>query len=149
MNNVNIMGRLTRDPEVKYTDSQMAICRFSIAIDRGRDKNGTDRGADFPNCVAFDRTAENIGRLFSKGRKIAISGHLQTGSYTDKSGVKHYTTDVIVDRFYFCDSNNSNDKNGGGVSSGFVRPENAAGSTAGGADIPEGFEMIDDNDIPF
>lgn len=148
MNNVNIMGRLTRDPEVKYTYSQMAICRFSIAIDRGRDKNGNDRGADFPNCVAFDRTAENIGRLFSKGRKIAISGHLQTGSYTDKSGVKHYTTDIIVDRFYFCDAG-SDKKNGGGVSSGFVRPENVAGNAAGDADIPEGFEMIDDNDIPF
>ena len=141
MNSVNLIGNLTRDPEVRYTDGQLAVCRFSIAINRGKDKNGNDRGADFPNCVAFGGTAENIGKFFYKGRKIGIIGRLQTGSY-EKDGIKRFTTDVIVDRFAFCDS-----PNGASAGSGFVRPEGAA--AINDSDIPDGFEVIDDEDIPF
>lgn len=139
MNSVNIIGRLTRDPEVKYTDNQLAVCRFSVAIDRGKDKDGNDRGADFPNCIAFGKTAENIGKFFSKGRKIGLNGRLQTGSY-EKDGVKHYTTDIIIDRFDFCDSGNNNNGNG------FTRSE---GAPLDNSDIPDGFEVIDDDDVPF
>ena len=103
------------------------------------DKDGNDRGADFPNCIAFGKTAENIGKYFSKGRLIGLNGRLQTGSYENKDGNKVYTTDVIVDRFDFCDSN------GGGQGSGFTRPEGVSNND----DIPEGFEAIDDDDIPF
>lgn len=140
MNSVNITGRLTKDPEVKYTEHQLAVCRFSVAINRGKDKDGNDRGADFPNCIAFGKTAETIGKYFAKGRMIGITGRLQTGSY-EKDGQKHYTTDVIVDRFDFCDSNNSS----GSQNGDFTRPKGMSSNN----DIPEGFEVIDDDDIPF
>ena len=138
MNNVCILGRFTRDPEVKYSQSGTAVCRFSVAINRGKDKDGNDRGADFPNCIAFGKTAETIGRFFTKGRMIGIVGRIQTGSY-EKDGVTHYTTDILVDRFDFCDSNS------GGQGSGFTRPEGVSSND----DIPDGFEAIDDDDIPF
>lgn len=140
MNTVSLIGRLTKDPEVKYTESQLAVCRFSVAINRGKDKDGNDRGADFPNCIAFGKTAENIGKFFSRGRLIGVNGRLQTGSYNKEDGGKVYTTDVIVDRFDFCDSTSSNSSQ-----SGFTRPQGAANNS----DIPEGFEIIDDSDIPF
>lgn len=140
MNTVSLIGRLTKDPEVKYTESQLAVCRFSVAINRGKDKDGNDRGADFPNCIAFGKTAENIGKFFSKGRLIGVNGRLQTGSYDKEDGSKVYTTDVIVDRFDFCDSSS-----GGDGQSGFTRPQ----GTSSVAGIPEGFEVIYDSDIPF
>lgn len=143
MNQVNLIGNITRDPEVKYTDSQMAVLRFSVAINRGKDREGNDRGADYPNCVAFGKTAENIGRFFKKGRKIGITGHIQTGSYEKNDGTKVYTTDVMVDRFYFCDSASSS---GSGGTSSYKQPAGASGSVSG---IPEGFEMVDESDIPF
>ena len=105
MNKVFLMGRLTKDVEVKYTPQQMAVARVSVALDRGKDKNGQDRGADFPSCVAFGRTAENLERFSGKGLRIAVEGHLQTGNY-EKNGIKHYTTDVIVDRLEFIDWKN-------------------------------------------
>ena len=103
MNSVNLIGRMTRTPELRYTESQMAVCRFSIAIDRGKDRDGNDRGADFPNTVVFGKTAENCVKYLSKGRKVGIAGHIQTGSYTNKDGVKVYTTDIIADRVEFID----------------------------------------------
>lgn len=105
MNNVILIGRLTRDPECKYTQGGMAVCRFSVALDRGKDRDGNDKGADFPNCVAFGKTAETIERYMDKGRQIAIQGHIQTGSYEGKNG-KVYTTDIVVDRFEFIDKAN-------------------------------------------
>ena len=131
MNNVTLIGRLTRDPEVRYTDGNMAIARFSIAINRGKDKNGEDRGADFPNIVAFGKTAENCEKHLVKGRQVAIQGHIQTGSY-EKDGRKVYTTDVIADRVFFVDWG-----------------DNAQRSAGSNNEIPEGFQMIDDDDIPF
>jgi single-strand DNA-binding protein len=95
---------MTRDPELRYTaEGQTAVCRFSIAIDRGKDREGNDRGADFPNIVVFGKTAENCEKYLAKGRKVGIAGHLQTGSYTNKDGAKVYTTDVIADRVEFID----------------------------------------------
>ena len=132
MNTVVIMGRLGRDAEVSYTSSQLAVARFSIALDRGKDKDGKDRGTDWPSCVAFGKSAENLAKYFKKGDMIAIQGHLQTGSY-EKDGVKHYTTDIIVDRWHFC----------GGKSTA-NNPTLSDGST-----LPEGFEMVDDDDVPF
>lgn len=97
MNSVNLIGRITRDPVISYTQSQTAVCRFSLALDRGKDKDGNDRGADFPSCVAFGKTAEFIDKWLKKGQMVGIIGHLQTGSY-EKDGQKIYTTDVVVDR---------------------------------------------------
>lgn len=96
MNNVNLIGRIGRDIDSRYTTGTepKAVARFSLAVSRNKDET------DWINCVAFGRTAENIGKYFSKGSQIGITGRIQTGSY-EKDGVKHYTTDIIVDRFDF------------------------------------------------
>lgn len=106
MNNFYGIGRLTKDVTVNYTPSQMAVARFNVAIDRGKDRNGESRGADFPSCVAFGKTAENLEKFSGKGLRIAISGHIQTGSY-EKDGQKVYTTDIVADRVEFIDWKNS------------------------------------------
>ena len=107
MNSVQLIGRLTRDPEVRYTDGGVSIARFSLAVERRfKQENGAD--ADFINIVAFGKTAEFIEKYFHKGMKIALNGRIQTGSYTDKDGKKVYTTDVIAENVEFCESKQSN-----------------------------------------
>ncbi len=105
MNKVIEIGRLTRDPEVRYTsgDNAMCIARFSIAVPRRKTKDGNDE-TDFFNCVAFGKTGEFIEKYFTKGVKIVIEGHLQSGSYTNKEGQKVYTTDIICDNVEFGES---------------------------------------------
>lgn len=105
MNKVQLVGRLTKDAEVRYSqgDSQMAIARFTVAVDR----RGKNNEADFISCVAFGKTAEFIEKYFSKGNRIGICGHIQTGSYTDKDNKKVYTTDVIADEAEFVESKSS------------------------------------------
>lgn len=104
MNKVVLMGRPTKDPEVRYTQkqdgSQMAIARFTLAVDR----RGRDSETDFISCVAFGRLGEFAEKYISKGRKYAIVGRIQTGSYTNKDGVKVYTTEVVIEECEFCDS---------------------------------------------
>ena len=105
MNTVCLVGRLTRDPDVRYTNEGTSIARFSIAVDRkfkSRDGNGPD--ADFPSIVAFGRTGEFIEKYFTKGMKIGIVGRLQTGSYQKEDGTKVYTTDVIAENVEFVES---------------------------------------------
>ena len=102
MNKVILMGRLTRDPEVRYS-GETAIARFSIAVDRKYKKDGGQE-ADFPSIVAFGKTAEFTEKYFKQGMKIALEGRLQTGSYTNKDGVKVYTTDVIAEAVEFAES---------------------------------------------
>ena len=101
MNSVCLIGRLTRDPEVRYKD-EMAIARFTIAIDRPP-MRGKEATSDFPSCVAFGKTAELMEKYVTKGRKIGVTGRIQTGNYTDKDGKKVYTTDVIAERIEFLD----------------------------------------------
>lgn len=129
MNKVFLIGRITRDLELRYTDSQVAVLRFNVAIDRGQDKNGNDKGADFPSVLAFGRTAENLSKFVGKGNRVAIDGHIQTGRYTKQNGDTVYTTDVIADRVEFIDWKESGPK-----------PDNQA---------PEEFETISDDDVPF
>ena len=100
MNSVSLIGRLTRDPEVRYTNEQMAIATFSIAIDRPPRRDGT-KETDFPRITVFGKTAENCQRYLVKGRLVGIEGRLQTGSYTNKNGDKVYTTDVVANRVEF------------------------------------------------
>lgn len=128
MNTVSLVGRLTRDPEVRYTPTQMAVARFSIAIDRPA-KEGGEKQTDFPNIVVFGKQAENCERYLAKGRKVAINGRIQTGSYTDKEGRKVYTTDVVANYVEFLDS-----------ASQQAKPEQG--------EQVEGFKQADD-DIPF
>lgn len=110
MNSVQLIGRLTRDPEVRYTDSGASIARFSLAVDRRfKQENGAD--VDFINIVAFGKTAEFIEKYFHKGMKIALNGRIQTGSYTDKDGKKVYTTDIVAENVEFCESKGTSANN--------------------------------------
>ena len=109
MNKVILIGRLTRDPEVRYTqgDNAMAIARYSLAVDRRFKKDGDEQTADFINCIAFGKAGEFAEKYFRKGTKIAVVGRIQTGSYTNKDGQKVYTTDVVVEEQEFAESKNS------------------------------------------
>ena len=110
MNSVQLIGRLTRDPEVRYTDGGVSIARFSLAVERRfKQENGAD--ADFINIVSFGKTAEFIEKYFHKGMKVALNGRIQTGSYTDKDGKKVYTTDVIAENVEFCESKGNSTNN--------------------------------------
>lgn len=102
MNKAHIMGRITRDIEVKYTSAAepMAVAKFSVAVNRKFKKDGQPE-VDFINCVAFGKLAENISKFFSKGKMIQITGRIQTGSYENKDGVKVYTTDLLAEEFNF------------------------------------------------
>ena len=101
MNSVALIGRLTRDPEVRYTaGTQMAICRFSITIDRPT-RSGDEKKTDFPNITVFGKQAENCEKYLAKGRMVGIQGRIQTGSYKNKDGQTVYTTDVVADRVEF------------------------------------------------
>ena len=103
MNFVVLMGRMTRDPQIRTISAQsgdMSVVNFTIAVDR----TGKDKGADFISCKAFGKTADAIATYFHKGQRIAVQGGIQTGSYTNKDGVKVYTTDVIVNRWEFCEN---------------------------------------------
>lgn len=112
MNKVILMGRLTRDPEVRYTqgDNASAVARFSLAVDRRFKKDG-EQTADFINCVAFGKTGEFIEKYGRKGTKFVVEGRIQTGSYTNKDGQKVYTTDVVVEQVEFAESKTSADGN--------------------------------------
>ena len=110
MNSVQLIGRLTRDPEIRYTDGGASIARFGIAVDRRfKQENGAD--ADFIKIVSFGKTAEFIEKYFHKGMKIALNGRIQTGSYTDKDGKKVYTTDVVAENVEFCESKGNSANN--------------------------------------
>lgn len=103
MNSVQLVGRFTRDPEVRYTDGGSTIVRFSLAVDR-RYKSENGPTADFPNCVAFGKTAEFIEKYFHKGMRMGCQGRIQTGSYTNNDGQKVYTTDVVVESCEFVET---------------------------------------------
>ena len=113
MNNVNLIGRLVADPEVRYTqgDNPMAIARYRLAVDRRFKKEG-EQSADFISVVAFGKAGEFAEKYFHKGLKIAVRGHIQTGSYQNKEGQKVYTTDVVVEEQEFVESKNSSGGNG-------------------------------------
>jgi len=109
MNKVILMGRLTRDPDIRYTQpnsaqEQTCIARYSLAVDRRFRREGESQTADFISCVAFGRQAEFAEKYLHKGTKIALTGHIQTGSYTNRDGQKVYTTDVVVEEQEFSES---------------------------------------------
>ncbi|MDE7062765.1 MAG: single-stranded DNA-binding protein [Lachnospiraceae bacterium] len=146
MNKVILMGRLTRDPEVRYSsgDNQMAIARYTIAVDRRGRREGNDgQTADFINCVAFGRAGEFAEKYFHKGIKIAITGRIQTGSYTNKDGQKVYTTDVVVEDQEFAESKAASENAG----AGFAPVDRPSPSSAGDGfmNIPDGI----DEELPF
>lgn len=135
MNNVVLIGRLTKDPELRYTSgSQTAVCSFTLAINRPT-RQGEDQRADFPRIIVFGKTAENCEKYLSKGRLVGIQGSIQTGSYKNKNGDNVYTTDVIANRVEFLEKASSNQ----GVRNDDSYPA-----------VPEeaGFEELDE-DLPF
>lgn len=147
MNKVILMGRLTRDPEIRYSqgNDQMAIARYTLAVDRRFNRNNTDQSADFISCVAFGKSAEFAEKYLHQGTKIVVTGRIQTGSYTNKDGNKVYTTDVVVEDQEFAESKNSNSGNNNSYTpTGKPDPANA-NPAAGFMSIPEGIE----DDLPF
>ena len=107
MNKVILMGRLTRDPDVRYSqsaDGSMAVARYTLAVDRKYQRNNNEQNADFISCVAFGKFGEIAEKYFHQGTKIIIQGRIQTGSYTNKDGQRVYTTDVVVEDQEFAES---------------------------------------------
>lgn len=154
MNKVILMGRLTRDPEVRYSqgERQMAIARYTLAVDRrgrGNAANG-EQTADFIQCVAFDRSGEFAEKYFHQGTKIVVTGRIQTGSYTNRDGQKVYTTDVVVEDQEFAESKAAS-ANAGNYKSAAAQPTapqpNNQGTYASGfMNIPDG---VEDDGLPF
>ena len=140
------MGRLTRDPDVRYLQGEhsTAIARYTLAVDR-RFKRDGEASADFISCVCFGRSAEFAEKYFRQGLRITISGHIQTGSYTNRDGNKVYTTDVVVEEQEFAESKNASGNNGGGYTQE-DRPAPGNASADGFMDIPTG---LTGNDLPF
>ena len=148
MNKVILMGRLTRDPEVRYSqgDSATAVARYTLAVDR-RFKRDGEASADFINCVVFGKSAEFAERYFRQGLKVVVSGRIQTGSYTNRDGVKVYTSDVVVEDQEFAESKAASESN-----MGSYRQASPSPSPAPSADIGDGFMNIPDGideELPF
>lgn len=145
MNKVTLMGNLTRDPDVRYSQGEKSTCvvRYTLGIRRRFHRDG-DPDSDFINCVAFGKQGEFAEKYLKKGMKIVICGRIQTGSYTDKDGIKRYTTDVVVEEHYFVESKNANN---GNASNSQSAPQNnqPAASNDGFMSIPEGIE----EELPF
>ena len=139
MNKVILIGRLTKDPELSYAAGNgTAICRFSLAVARPFKKDETD----FINCIAFGKTGETISQYLTKGRQLAVTGSIRTGSYDAKDGTKRYTTDIVVDSFEFIGSNQGNSNSN--QSSEFNNSNNGFSNN-----FQEDMTPVDDGDMPF
>lgn len=149
MNRVILMGRLTRDPDVRYSqgaNGSMAVARYTLAVDRRRARtdSGNEQTADFISCVAFGRSGEFAEKYLHQGTKIAITGRIQTGSYTNKEGQKVYTTDVVVEDQEFAESKSSAASSEAAYTPS--RPQPSADAGDGFMNIPDG---VDDEGLPF
>ncbi len=146
MNKVILMGRLTKDPEMRSTVSNVSVCSFTVAVDR-RFKSEGQPTADFIPVIAWRQTAEFVSKYFRKGSKIALTGSIQTRSWDDKEGKRHYATEVVADEVEFCESKR-NDSQGSGME--YMTPPPAAPADNTSAGPAEGFYTLDDeSDIPF
>ena len=160
MNKVILMGRLTRDPDVRYSqgENSMAIARYTLAVDRRvrRNEGGAQdqQTADFIGCVAFGKSAEFAEKYLHQGTKIAVEGRIQTGSYTNKDGQKVYTTDIVVENQEFAESKNTSTGNGGSFSGGrsfgsgsqMSSQQDMSSIGDGFMNIPDG---VEDEGLPF
>ena len=147
MNKVILMGRLTRDPDVRYSqgESSMAIARYSLAVDRRFNRGNDDNNTDFINIVAFGKAGEFAEKYLHKGTKVLVTGRIQTGSYVNKDGQKVYTTDVVAEDQEFAESKNSGGNNDGGYTQVSSRPAPSAIAGDGFMNIPGGVE----DELPF
>ena len=149
MNKAILMGRLTRDPEVRYSqgENSTAVARFTLAVDRRFRRPGENSEADFISCVAFGKQAEFVEKYFKQGMKMVLSGRIQTGSYTNKDGQKVYTTDVVAEEIEFAESKGNSggsDFHQGGTQRDF-KPEPSSAMGDGFMNIPDGI----DEELPF
>ena len=161
MNKVFLVGRLARDPELRYGANNNAVMRTAIAVDRAFANQNGEREADFINITAFGNRAETMKKYLTKGSQIAVSGRIQTGSYDDKDGKRVYTTDVIIDEFQFLDSKGSRNvestesNNGGLTPYDFADTSSTTSSTTDSESSVDVFKdfgdkiEIDDSDLPF
>lgn len=148
MNKVILMGRLTRDPEVRYSqgDNATAIARFTLAVDR-RIKRDNEASVDYINCVSFGRSAEFAEKYFHKCTKIVIAGRIQTGSYTNKDGQKVYTTDIVIEEQNFAESKAASQQNNSGNAQNASNNQQAQQPKP--QTSPDGFMSADDEGLPF
>ena len=147
MNKVILMGRLTRDPDVRYSagESGTSVARYTLAVDRRFNKRDGEATADFISCVAFGRSAEFAEKYFHQGLKVVVTGRIQTGSYTNKDGQKVYTTDVVVEEQEFAESKAASSA-AGTTAYTPSRPEPSAAAGDGFMNIPDG---VEDEGLPF
>ncbi|MBO5484300.1 MAG: single-stranded DNA-binding protein [Lachnospiraceae bacterium] len=147
MNKVILMGRLTREPEIRYSsgENQTAIARYTLAVDRRFKRQGDDQTADFINCVVFCRGAEFAKNYLHQGTKIVVTGRIQTGSYTNKDGQRVYTTNVMVESQEFAENKAASQQNGNSQPSAPSRPEPTQASNDGFMSIPNSIE----EEMPF
>ena len=150
MNSVILVGRLSRDPEVRYTASQLAVARFSVAVDRpfsrGNSQDANQPTADFIDVTAFGKAAELIERFFTKGKWIGIQGRIQNNNYTNKDGVTVYGYQVVADRIEFVGNKG---EDGGSAGGGYSSQRPASDSRGSSNEIPDGFKGLEDEDMPF
>ena len=145
MNKVILMGRLTKDPELRYTSgNNTAVASFTIAVNRRSAKEGQQQ-ADFINVVAWTKTAEFCGKYFTKGMQVAVVGRLQTRTWDDNEGKRHYVTEVVADETYFADSKRSGGDIGGNVGAAAPRSYSDAPAESGDGFYP----MDEDDELPF
>lgn len=144
MNKVILMGRLTRDPEVRYTTTNNTlVASFSLAVNRRFARQGEERQADFINIVAWDKTGEFCSKYFKKGQQVGVIGRIQTRNYDDKDGKKVYVTEVIAEEAYFADSRREGETNP------FATPNTAVDAPFNAATAPSEFTPVTDDDLPF
>ena len=149
MNKIILIGRLTKVPELRYTQSGTAVASFTLAVDRRFSNQSGEREADFVNCVAWQKSAEFVAQYFQKGKQMALEGRLQVRSYDGNDGQKRWVTEVVAEQIEFVGSKHDNNSNQGGGGTG--NTNSAAGSSSGnnpyaglGQEV-----MFDDNDLPF
>lgn len=133
LNSAVMMGRLTKDPELRYTTNNTAVLYFTVAVDRTYSKSGEERQTDFIDVVAWSKTAEFVDRYFGKGQKIIVEGSLQTRTYTDKNGNKRKAVELVARQVHFAESKKQQD----------AIPEPSD------RDIPDGYAEVEDLDVPF
>lgn len=154
MNKVILVGRITKDPEVRYTSSDIAVCQFTLAVNRKFQSNG-ERQADFINCVAWRQSAELLGKYIKKGSQIGVEGQIQVRNYEDNGGVKRYVTEVICDSITFLESKNSRDNSYGGGYNDIEQYDIPESKKAASHEVEDPFKDISNNfgasndDLPF
>lgn len=147
MNKVILMGRLTRDPDIRYSQNENSTCiaNYTLAVDRRFKRQGDEQTADFIRCVAMGKGGEFAEKYLHQGTKIVVEGRIQTGSYTNKDGQKVYTTDVFVESQEFAESKSASQQNGSSQPTGPSRPEPSQANDDGFMNIPDAIE----EEMPF